>query len=264
MQKLHLCHPDQQKSCGACCGLYNYRVNSRGVLAERLRRRSERFIALRNEPRRYGKAVTLLEGEKLYETIYNCEFLGFIDEGEQKVGCLLHPQLNNGVDLRGISFYGHDLCRNHLCPSYEKLTKGEKETVIRIVNDWYLYGLCITDVDLIKSYLAPIQNAVGEAFNPKKLLKKPELMKVMGEFFLWKETWPFRRQEALRFGKYYFLAEEYHIARIDYEGLGIDPSPYDGIFLSFATEFKERKEVASAERMVRGNIERVVELYLRE
>ena len=136
----HLCQPDACKSCGACCGLYNYQDNSREILIERLRRRTEIFAVLRGDPGQYRHEVSAFEGAKLYETIYNCEFLGFVDEGHKRVGCLLHPQLNNGTDLRGISFYGEDLCRQHLCPSYEKLTTAEKEVVIRLLDDWYLYG----------------------------------------------------------------------------------------------------------------------------
>ncbi|MBN1254974.1 MAG: hypothetical protein JXA50_06845 [Deltaproteobacteria bacterium] len=257
-----LCQPDECKSCGACCGLYNYQDNSRVVLTERLRRGTECFAAFHSNPDRYRHEAAALEGPKLYETIYNCEFLGFIDEGHKRVGCLLHPQLNKGTDLRGISFYGADLCRQHLCPSHEKLTAIEKEVVIRLLDDWYLYGLCITDIDLIKSYLFNIQNAVGEEFNPAWLDTKPTLKKFMKEFFSWKEQWPFRRKEAFRFGKYYFLEEEYHIAHIDYRGLGLDPSPYDAIFLSFASEFRDKTEVSAAEEMVRKNIERVIALYL--
>jgi hypothetical protein len=85
----------------------------------------------------------------------------------------------------------------------------------------------------------------------------------MQEFFSWKKHWPFRREEALRFGKYYFVEGEYHIAQIDYEGLGLDPSPYDGILLAFASEFRDRSEVTAAERIVRKNIEGVIALYLR-
>jgi hypothetical protein len=263
MNNSHLCQPDLLKSCGACCGLYNYRANGRGVLVERLRRRSEIFMTNSSDVDRYVHEVASLEGAKLSETIYNCEFLGFIDEREQRVGCLLHPQRNNGVDLRGISFYGDELCRHHLCPSHEKLTTSEKEVVVLVVDDWYLYGLCITDIDLIKSYLCHIQNAVGEEFNPEKLTKKPELLRVMEQFFSWKEAWPYRRMNSLRFGKYYFLEGEHYIARIDYGKIGIDPSPYDTIFLSFASAFKEGEEVLAAEEMVRANIEKAVALYVR-
>jgi hypothetical protein len=258
----HLCQPDACKSCGACCGLYNYQDNSREVLIKRLRRRTACFSMLRGDLWQYRHEVSSFEGAKLYETVYNCEFLGFVDEGHKRVGCLLHPQLNNGTDLRGISFYGEDLCRQHLCPSYEKLTTAEKEVVIRLLNDWYLYGLCITDIDLIKSYLFHIQNAVGEEFNPAQLDTRPTLKRLMYEFFSWKEHWPFRRKEALRFGKYYFVEGEYHIARIDYKELDLDPSPYDGIFLSLASDFRDKAEVSAAEEMVRTNIERVIALYL--
>ena len=257
-----LCQPDACKSCGACCGLYNYQDNSRAVLTERLRRRTECFSGLRGDPDTYRHAVAAFEGPKLYETIYNCEFLGFVDEGQKRVGCLLHPDINEGRDLRGISFYGEDLCREHLCPSHEKLTRAEREVVIRLLDDWYLYGLCITDIDLVKSYLFHIQNAVGEVFDPAQLDTRPTLKRLMHEFFSWKEHWPFRGREALRFGKYYFVEGEYHIARIDYEGLGLDPSPYDGILLSLASEFRDRSEVTAAEAMVRKNVEGMVECYL--
>jgi hypothetical protein len=257
-----LCQPDACKSCGACCGLYNYQDNSRAVLTERLRRRTECFATLRDDLDRYRHEVAAFEGPKLYETIYNCEFLGFVDQGHKRVGCLLHPDINEGRDLRGISFYGEDLCRQHLCPSHEKLTTAEQVVVISLLDDWYLYGLCITDIDLIKSYLAHIQNAVGEEFNPPQMDTKPTLKRLMKEFFSWKEHWPFRRKEALRFGKYYFLEGEYHIARIDYEGFGLAPSPYDGILLSLASEFRDRLEVSAAEEMVRKNIEGVIALYL--
>jgi hypothetical protein len=257
-----LCQPDACKSCGACCGLYNYQDNSRAVVIERLLRRTECFTALCEEPDRYRHEVAAFEGAKLYETIYNCEFLGFVDEGYKRVGCLLHPDINEGRDQRGISFYGEDLCRQHLCPSHEKLTTAEKEVVIHILDDWYLYGLCITDIDLIKSYLFHIQNAVGEEFNPAQLETRPTLKRLMQEFFSWKEHWPFRRKEALRFGKYYFVEGDYQIAHIDYEGFGLDPSPYDGILLSLASEFMDRSEVATAEEMVRKNIEGIIALYL--
>ena len=40
---VHLCQPDASKSCGACCGLYNYADSSREALAERLRGRTRQL-----------------------------------------------------------------------------------------------------------------------------------------------------------------------------------------------------------------------------
>ena len=40
---VHLCQPDPSKSCGACCGLYNYADSGREALAARLRNRTRLF-----------------------------------------------------------------------------------------------------------------------------------------------------------------------------------------------------------------------------
>ena len=116
-----LCQPDEGKSCGACCGLYNYVDSSRSSLKQRLRERTERFHNLVKNPgdvERYAKEILAEEDfKKRYEVIHCCEYLGFLDKDEKKVGCLLHPQQNAGVDLRGSSFYGQELCAGHLCPA---------------------------------------------------------------------------------------------------------------------------------------------------
>jgi hypothetical protein len=45
-----LCQPDAGKSCGACCGLYNYVDSSREALTQRLRARTKRFRELVKTP----------------------------------------------------------------------------------------------------------------------------------------------------------------------------------------------------------------------
>ena len=77
------------------------------------------------------------DARTIYEVIYCCEYLGFLDEAEKKVGCLLHPCQNGGSDMRGVSFYGRELCEGHLCPSYHYLSREEKVALTNIANDWY-------------------------------------------------------------------------------------------------------------------------------
>ena len=155
----HLCQPDGAKSCGACCGLYNWHDHSRETLRSLLQRRTSLFFP-------WGKEIDFhyyrqlaevpASNPKLLETIYNCEFLGFIDQGQKRVGCLLHPSIHEGVDLRGNSFYGAELCAGHFCPSYTHLTKVEQSAVFMALDDWYLYGLVITDIDLVKEFFQKI------------------------------------------------------------------------------------------------------------
>ncbi|MBU1208698.1 MAG: hypothetical protein KKH04_17535 [Proteobacteria bacterium] len=39
-----------------------------------------------------------------------------------------------------------------LCLSYTHLTKVEQSAVFMALDDWYLYGLVITDIDLVKGF----------------------------------------------------------------------------------------------------------------
>ena len=92
-----LCQPDKGKSCGACCGLYNYVDSSRSSLALRLRSRTERFHKIVKNPgdvERYASQTLAAEDfKKRYEVIHCCEYLGFLDKDEKKVIDLL---LNEG------------------------------------------------------------------------------------------------------------------------------------------------------------------------
>ena len=124
---IHLCQPDTCKSCGACCGLYNYADSSREALTTKLRNRTRLFHETVRSPddlKRFSDTVTGRESsERLYEVIYCCEYLGFLDDDERRVGCLLHPLQNGGVDMRDVSFYGVELCNGHFCPSYHFISR---------------------------------------------------------------------------------------------------------------------------------------------
>ena len=203
---IHLCQPDNEKSCGACCGLYNWKGYSRTALEPLLHKKTELFNSLEDGSESFDhyrmRVEELSPHKKLFKTIYNCEFLGFVDKEKKKVGCLLHPSVNHGSDRRDDSFYGKELCASHECPSYIHLTDQEKKAVIYSADDWYIYGLAITDIDFIKEYFKIINNALGETINPK-VIKKPELKRIVADYLRLKEEWDFRSTKS-RFGKYCF------------------------------------------------------------
>ena len=68
-----LCQPDERKSCGACCGLYNYVDSSRSSLTLRLRSRTKRFHELvknAGDVELYAKETLAAEDfKKRYEVI---------------------------------------------------------------------------------------------------------------------------------------------------------------------------------------------------
>jgi hypothetical protein len=262
---IHLCQPDLCKSCGACCGLYNYRDSRKESLIRRLRKRTELFYKNVNGPEDLNTFSRMIKEaepqEKLYEVIYCCEYLGFLDGNEERVGCLLHPFQNNGVDLRDASFYGRDLCDGHFCPSYHHLSREEKRSLINIVDDWYLYGLCITDIDLVKEYFRFVSEAICQVPDPDRL-KGSKPGDIALSFFSLKVSWPFRSQETNRFGKYYFDGSQYMISHIDYEYLGCERSRFDKMFLSLTSRFENLEELKKAEEIIQKSIDSFAYHYL--
>jgi hypothetical protein len=259
----HLCQPGPEKSCGACCGLYNWEDHSRATLESLLQRRTSLFFSLGENPD-LNQYRSLSEGppanRKLLETIYNCEFLGFIDKERKRAGCLLHPAIHQGVDRRGRSFYGAELCAGHFCPSFTHLTTVEQIAVLATLDDWYLYGLVITDIDLIKDFFKHVQNRLGESLCPNRLADLG-VCQALRDFFRLKEFWRFASSKT-RLGKYYFSHSEYQIARIEYEkNWKIRPSNFDKILVSLSSEFGSKEDILEAESMIEEKIEKFVEAY---
>lgn len=254
MSGIHLCQPDATKSCAACCGIYNYVGNHRATLAARFDYRTRLFAQVRSgalELEAYRDIIRRREdGKRIYTTIYTCEFVGYLDAGQTRVGCLLHPLQNAGRDLRVVSFYGRDICEGHFCPSYQKLTDKEARCVIASCDDWYLYGAVITDIDFVKCFFRIVQDALGEEINPERIRGDAGLRAILRRYFDLKTTWPFRDQTRPRFGKYYFVGEEYDIDRIDYAALGAEVPVYDPIFLSLASHFKTKTDLDLAKDML--------------
>jgi hypothetical protein len=261
---VHLCQPDPSKSCGACCGLYNYVDSSREALTERLRNRTRLFRSNIREPEdlpRFSEAIKKTEdGRKRYEVIHCCEYVGFLDVHEKRVGCLLHPMQNAGRDMRDVSFYGRELCDGHFCPSYSYISRAEKLAMLEILDDWYLYGTCITDIDLVKEFFRLVSEAAGEMPAPSHF-GHTALREASRRFFDLKLYWPFRSDAANRFGKYSFDGTDYFIDPIDYAALGCEKSRFDRIFLSLQSTFKSPREVHKAEELILQHLQAVVGRY---
>jgi hypothetical protein len=259
-----LCQPDPGKSCGACCGLYNYVDSSRASLAMRLRARTKRFgemVKMPGDIESYAQATFAAEDfRKRYEVIYCCEYLGFLDAGEKKVGCLLHPMQNDGIDMRSASFYGQEVCAGHLCPSHHFIPRAQQLILLKIIDDWYLYGLCLTDIDLVVTYFRLIADRIGQEVKPD-VFDCEGLKAIVLEYLNWKTTWPFRSSEANRLGKYYFDGSQYMISHIEYEKFGREISPLNPILLSLSSEFSDASQLAAAEKMIWDNIGAFVSLY---
>lgn len=266
---IHLCQPDASKSCAACCGIYNFILNDRFHTVQRLSRNTR---ALRCADR--GRTECLQaharafrspdNGEaKRFETVFNCEYVGFLNEDETLTGCLLHPARHRGRDLRDHSFYGAQLCEGHFCLSYYYLTLAEQQLVVNTLDDWYLYGLVITDIDLVKGYFQAVANRLGESIDPFKAARFPLKQKVR-DFFHWKLSWPFSPLKPDRFGKYLFKGESYEEIRIPYGRWHRKPSAHHSVLTALGSEFSTSAELDRAEALIEESVLDFVKAYERE
>jgi hypothetical protein len=261
---IDLCQPDDLKSCAACCGLYNWHDHSRKALSTIVTLQTDLFMqresydnldAYRNERN------ARINNTKLFETIYNCEFVGFIDKNRRRVGCLLHPSVTGNHALRNHCFYGSKICHEHFCPGYGCFTTAEQQAVVATLDDWYLYGLVITDIDLVKEFFRHVEKGLGESIKPARLSHAP-LLTLIHDFFYLKEHWPYRAA-GNRLGKYYFSESEYAIARIEYrKRWDVPESPWDKILVSLESEFTTLEQVRDAEHILQNKVDSFIQAYV--
>lgn len=263
---VHLCQPDATKSCAACCGIYNFVANEKRQVEQRLRRNTQALSALSQAPgdqiRRHSEHYRQLDNGsgKRFATLFNCEFAGFLDPARRQVGCLLHPLRHDGCDFRQSSFYGAELCAGHFCLSYHYLTEPEQRLVVNAVDDWYLYGLVITDIDLVKGLYDAVSNRLGAGMKPERA-RQPHLKTHLSAFFQLKTDWPLRSKSPDRFGKYRFTGEDYRDIRIPYERWHRRPSAYDRILVALGTEPSGPADLDRAEALIAAHLDAIVAAY---
>lgn len=121
-----LCVPDSLKSCFACCppirpAGYEH-IQYRAIIARVLR---ENTSAFQKECNR----TTPIRG-------FSCWALGYLDASRLLIGCLLHPAVNGGEDLRFRVGYG-DKCRRESCPEageFLRLVPAERRLWLRLAD----------------------------------------------------------------------------------------------------------------------------------
>jgi hypothetical protein len=179
---------------------------------------------------------------------YACEFVGFLNEEETRVGCMLHPHArgNGGRDWRGLSFHGAMACQGFFCRSYRELNPVQKEIVLSTVNDWFLFGLVISDADFIHSFFRLVEE---NHIDPATLLTTP-VSKLVHEFFHWKIDWPYRKRgsKPKTFASRTVLGTKKDIYRQEPEQQAL--APLDQIFVSLSSTFTSPSERKSAAEKV--------------
>ena len=86
-------------SCGTCCGIFNFKTSIsqiKNLLEDRSNKLKDiindknKLINYRNEQEEIENNIPRHDNE-----VYICPFLGFINEKEKRIGCMIHPIITN-------------------------------------------------------------------------------------------------------------------------------------------------------------------------
>jgi hypothetical protein len=245
----HLCQPISGRSCGACCGLYNFQDRTQEALTARLLSHTQAVQEIGLADREGLRAWATAEHQRalpqlLVQELPTCHFVGFLEDGA--VGCLLHPLTTQREDLRDLGVY-HDknICQAFECPSFIWLSEAELWAILRATVGWYDYGLVVTDVELLREVCRHIVERRGASFSLQKLLRDATLEK-LAVFFSWKVSWPFRDMKK-RFGTFDVERQDgLHIPRAKLAYL----SKFEAILLCLESVFTSEAQLARAEAMI--------------
>jgi len=260
---VYLCQVSEEIACAACCGLYNVAELSRKSLTEMLVRRTEIFAQTpRNMDAILGfkEKIEAQEDQKRpFPEFHHCPYIGLVGEKHSRPGCLLHPlaQGNSGTDFRGLSFYGGMACRIYFCPSCRSLPKVYKEIVREVSQDWYLYGLVITEKEMLTAFFAEIEKRLGRSLRREDIIGNQSRAEIVREFLSLKICWNFRARMNAGPANYFFEDQLYLKPRVNYEAVGVSTSRYDSIFRELRSCFDSAEAFHRAESLLDRLFERL-------
>jgi hypothetical protein len=258
---VNLCQRENA-SCGACCGLYNRADVSRPAVAAELRRRT-RALALvpRTREAFEGAAAALAAGapEPLFPSVRVCALLGFLDEGERRVGCLGHPAVTGGPDLRDCGAYDARICESFLCPSFSWISEEEAAIAEAATADFHLYGLVVTDVPFLRATLEGVARGAGAKVAPRHL-ERPAFRSALRRLLELK-TQLAPGSEGL-FGAFAAGVDGEPVPRrIDYAAAGREGSPYDAILTCAGADPRSGNDLDRLEAEVQRRLDACVAAF---
>jgi len=257
-ETIYLCQVSPRVSCGACCGLYNVSDPSRRNLEAMLIRRTRWFAEVPRTVAGIDAFKTSVEGtepqERPFPDFHHCAFLGVIEDDGRRVGCLLHPLAkgNEGVDWRGLSYYGGMACRTYFCPSARQLPSRWLTAVRQSMNHWYLHGLVVTERRLLAALFTELENRLGRVINTADFSEPVPAAALLTTLTTLKMNWPFRRQGAPGVSNYFFEDGLYARPAVKRKTKTLPASRFEDIFQELDSEFSSTDDIEDAEAKIEG------------
>ncbi|TKB10041.1 hypothetical protein [Desulforhopalus sp. IMCC35007] len=183
---------------------------------------------------------------------HHCPFLGLIGGLKKRVGCLLHPSVpgNNGVDYRSLSWYGEQACRNYFCPSTHKISSVFKLILIQSIDNWYTFGLIVTEYALLTAYFKEIESRLGRQVVVSDYVNNIKAANALNEFAKLKANWPYRRDDCPGPCNFFFENGLYSRPDFFHTPPGGWPTSYKEIFRELDSEFSSEKDLVEGCRLL--------------
>jgi hypothetical protein len=202
--------------------------------------------------------------KKLLEGLPNCPFLGLLgfgshgggDPSDYKVGCLVHPLQNDGVDGRDCGVYDRQICEEYLCAAHDILKDYEKWLVIQATSDSYLYGLVITDVKFVRQLFERVAQINGKYPGPTDV-QQAGVAQAAAEYFELKRNWPYASEDGV-FGQM-VPGEGLDTSRRQgpSAALEVEPDAFEAILTCLGTRLESEEQLEHARRLVRERVQAV-------
>ena len=253
---IYLCQVSETVSCGACCGLYNLPNLSREKLDNQLSERTEAFASVPRTEDGIYKFQRRNEGPPLrsrpFPDFHHCPFLGLIGGKTSRVGCLLHPAVpgNNGVDYRSLSWYGELACRTYFCPATRKLPAVYQSILIQTIDNWYVYGLIVTEHALVTAFFKEVESRLGRYIAVSDFTQNIGAAAAFREFAELKSKWPYRRDDSPGPCNFFFENGLYPRPGVYRATPDIRLSSYEIILRELDSGFSSQKEIAAADQLL--------------
>ena len=265
---IYLCQTGPDVSCGACCGLYNVSDPSPAALEALLARRTRWFAGVPRTVNGIDAFKAQVEDTECqrrpFPDFHHCPFLGMIEDEGLRVGCLLHPLAagNNGIDWRGLSYYGGMACRTYFCPSVKRLPSRWLSALRQSMQHWHLHGLIVTERRLLKAFFGILEDRLARPVGGADFPAGSQAALELETFARLKLNWPFRRNGAPGGTNYFFEDGCYLRPAVFRSGTAIPVSPFETIFRELDSGFACTDDLHRAERRIATVIERLVSVLV--
>ncbi|MGA6924701.1 MAG: hypothetical protein WBY88_03405, partial [Desulfosarcina sp.] len=181
------------------------------------------------------------------------------------VGCLLHPLAdgNDGLDWRGLSYYGGMACRTYFCPSVRRLPRRWLTALRQSMDHWYLHGLIVTERRLLEAFFEVFENRIGRPIDASDFSDPQDASRLRSAFRALKLEWPFRRTGASGICNYFFEDGQYPRPHLSASTRRFPDDPFNRIFQELDSGFSFEAERRTAEKWIERILRRIEEKFFR-